>query len=148
MYVLKVIFHYIIPPFRIFLITRNLYLKCRWVCHFMDIFLYSSVEGHLGGIQLGHWYAGFCVDIKFSVLFRSGNVGLWDLVSLGGGGRQGMLNCITKCLYHFKRKKHSTSSGWGFKFLLSTFGFVFLVVAIWVMYEVVSYGLDLHFPDG
>ena len=27
------------------------------------------------------------MDIKFSVLFRSGNVGLWELVTLGGGGR-------------------------------------------------------------
>lgn len=88
----------------------------------------------------------FLCGPKFSVLFRSGNVGLWELVTLGAGGWRGMLNCITKCLYHFKRKKHSTSSGWGFKFLLSTFVSVFLVTAVWVTCEVVPYGLGSHFP--
>lgn len=71
----------------------------------MDIFLYSSVEGHLGEIQLDtDMQASVDVSFQFSLGVETLGYDNW-LICVGGRGRGwGMLNCITKCLYHFKRK--------------------------------------------
>lgn len=56
----------------------------------MDIFLYSSVEGHLGEIQLGHWYAGFCVDVSFQFSLGVETLGYDNWLICGGGRGRGV----------------------------------------------------------